>query len=123
MTREVWEASSGFDETLEVCEDYDLWLRIFALEPVSLCPEALVIKHGGHADQLSQKYRIMDVWRLRALLKIHRGYRHLLNPDEQMELLHWIRKRALWIVQGAKKHGRPDLVEEIGRLLRGVEDV
>ena len=36
MTRELFERSGGFDESLPVCEDYDLWLRIARDYPVPL---------------------------------------------------------------------------------------
>jgi len=58
-----------FDETLPACEDYDLWLRINATIPIFLIDESLVIKRGGHADQLSSnagldRYRIQSIKRL-----------------------------------------------------------
>ena len=36
MKRELYERVGGFDESFEVCEDYDLWLRIAVDTPVSL---------------------------------------------------------------------------------------
>ena len=42
-----------FDESLPACEDYDLWLRIGCRFPIGLVEEPLVIKRGGHPDQLS----------------------------------------------------------------------
>ncbi len=59
-----------FDESLPACEDYDLWLRIFSQLPVLLVAEKLLIKHGGHADQLSQKYWGMDRFRVSAIIKL-----------------------------------------------------
>ncbi|MDH3282014.1 MAG: glycosyltransferase [Gammaproteobacteria bacterium] len=59
-----------FDEDLPACEDYDLWLRICARYPVCYVAEPLVVKHGGHDDQLSRQYWGMDRFRVRALEKI-----------------------------------------------------
>ncbi len=59
-----------FDESFPVCEDYDLWLRIARKYPIGLLPQKLVVKTGGHADQLSRKYWGMDRYRVRALEKI-----------------------------------------------------
>jgi len=59
-----------FDESLPVCEDYDLWLRIALKYEIGLLPEKLIVKTGGHADQLSRKYWGMDRYRVLALEKI-----------------------------------------------------
>ena len=59
-----------FDESLPVCEDYDLWLRITSRMPVLFLKEKLVKKRGGHGDQLSRQWWGMDRFRIRALQKI-----------------------------------------------------
>ena len=60
----------GFDETFPVCEDYDLWLRMALLAPFHFIDRKLIVKRGGHEDQLSRKYWGMDRFRVRALQKI-----------------------------------------------------
>ena len=62
-----------FDEDLPVCEDYDLWLRITCRYPVYLIDQNLVIKTGGHDDQLSSSRKGMDQYRIRALVKLIEG--------------------------------------------------
>ncbi|MBW1733937.1 MAG: glycosyltransferase family 2 protein [Deltaproteobacteria bacterium] len=64
-----------FDEDLPACEDYDLWLRIACRYPVYLIGEDLVVKEGGHPDQLSARYRGMDRFRIMALVKLISGGR------------------------------------------------
>ncbi len=59
-----------FDESLPACEDYDLWLRLFSRVPALLVAEKLLIKYGGHEDQLSKKYRGMDRFRVRSLIQL-----------------------------------------------------
>jgi glycosyltransferase involved in cell wall biosynthesis len=59
-----------FDETLPACEDYDLWLRISCRYPVHLIREFLLVKEGGAPDQLSARYRGMDRFRIRAIVKL-----------------------------------------------------
>ena len=94
-----------FREDFEVCEDYDLWLRILWENPVFLIPEALTLKHGGHSDQLSQKYHSMDFWRVRCL------YALLWNPlicsEYQHQTLEVFKKKCHILIQGYKKH-RPN---------------
>jgi len=58
-----------FDEALPACEDYDLWLRICWKYPVYLIDEPLIIKHGGHSDQLS-RIPELDKYRIISLVKI-----------------------------------------------------
>ena len=41
-----------FDETLRVCEDYDLWLRVLCGHRVGLVNEKLITKYAGHDAQL-----------------------------------------------------------------------
>lgn len=67
--REVFEAIGKFDEDLPVCEDYDLGIRLALKYPIYLLPKPLVIKRGGHSDQLSRKYWGMDRFRIKALEK------------------------------------------------------
>jgi glycosyltransferase involved in cell wall biosynthesis len=69
MRRELFEEFGGFREDLEIAEDYELWLRITARFPVGYIDEPLVIKRGGHADQLSEKYGQIEIFRIRALLR------------------------------------------------------
>jgi len=69
MRRSLFEKVGLFDETLPACEDYDLWLRVSRQYPVYLLDIPLIVKRGGHADQLSaaaglDKYRIASIQKL-----------------------------------------------------------
>ncbi len=68
----VLEVIGEFDPDLAACEDYDLWLRLASRYRVDFIPEKLIVKTGGHDDQLSRKYRGMDRFRVYALEKILR---------------------------------------------------
>ena len=63
----VFDDIGYFDENLKACEDYDFWLRFCAHENVHFVPEALVIKNGGHSDQLSKAHWGMDRFRIYSL--------------------------------------------------------
>jgi len=69
LHRRLIEAHGAFDENLPACEDYDLWLRLSWRYPVGLVPEPLIIKRGGHPDQLSGQWGL-DRHRIRALMKL-----------------------------------------------------
>ena len=71
MRRELFEAVGGFDEQLPICEDYDLWLRVASRFEVGFLAEPLIVKRGGHADQLSHREFGIDRYRVTALLKIY----------------------------------------------------
>ena len=103
MTRKLFQRVGGFDESFPVCEDYDLWLRIASQCSVSLIPEALVIKRGGHADQLSRSLWGMDRYRILALQKILRGGLHGARRAAALEAL---RRKVTILAQGARKRGR-----------------
>ena len=70
LKRSLLEEVGLFDEAFPVCEDYDLWLRISCKYPIWLIPEFLVIKEGGHPDQLSRSVEGMDRYRIRAIVKL-----------------------------------------------------
>ncbi len=101
LRRDVLEDLGGFDETLPACEDYDLWLRLSAAEPVLYIPEVLTVKHGGHADQLSHRYWGMDRFRIRALEKLVHS-RALTPPHLRSALEEILRKIAIYLA-GARK--------------------
>ena len=70
LKRSLFEEVGLFDETLPACEDYDLWLRISCRYPIYLIDKELVVKEGGHEDQLSQRFTCMDRFRIRAIVKL-----------------------------------------------------
>lgn len=67
--RSVFEEVGIFDEDLPACEDYDLGIRVALRYPIHLITKPLIIKRGGHPDQLSRKYWGMDQFRVKALEK------------------------------------------------------
>ncbi|MBD3289460.1 glycosyltransferase [candidate division KSB1 bacterium] len=69
MHRDIFDHIGMFDENLIVCEDYELWLRTSLHYPIAFINEPLIIKRGGHKDQLSRKYWGMDRFRIAAIEK------------------------------------------------------
>jgi glycosyltransferase involved in cell wall biosynthesis len=67
--RELFGQVGLFDESLPACEDYDLWLRVSCRFPVHLTETPLIVKRGGHADQLSRAWGL-DRFRIAAILKL-----------------------------------------------------
>ena len=70
IQKEVFNDIGIFDESLRVCEDYDLWLRITSKYPVVFLDIPLIYKYGGHADQLSKVNDGIESYRIQSLEKI-----------------------------------------------------
>ena len=103
MTRQLFERPGGFDEALPVCEDYDLWLRTAVDHEVLLITEPLVIKRGGHADQLSRSLWGMDRFRVQSLAKLLRGE---LSGTRRVAALAALRRKIAVLANGARKRGQ-----------------
>ncbi len=108
--RSVFDRVGLFDESLPACEDYDLWLRIFSRYPVVLVPELLLVKYGGHGDQLSRRYWGMDRFRVKALCKVlDEGH---LSVSDQKAALFTLSKKITVLLNGFAKRNK---VEEVVR--------
>ncbi len=103
LRRRLFEELGGFDETLPAAEDYDLWLRIAWRHPVGLVPEPLVIKRGGHPDQLSRGWGL-DRFRIRALLKLLQEPG--LSASHREAARHTLAERCRIYAQGCEKRGK-----------------
>jgi glycosyltransferase involved in cell wall biosynthesis len=103
MRRNLFIEVGGFDESLPVCEDYDLWLRIAVNHPVPLLPQALVIKRGGHVDQLSHSVWGMDRFRVLALWKLLRSG---LGEERRQWALAALAHKVGVLAKGARKRQR-----------------
>jgi hypothetical protein len=94
-----------FDESLEVCEDYDLWLRITHKYEIGLLQEQLTTKYAGH-EQLSFKYWGMDRWRVQALEKMIDKKSKYKN-----EIINEIIDKSKVLANGAKKRDNIETYE------------
>lgn len=103
LERNIFYDLGGFDEKFEVCEDYELWLRMALRYPIAFLDEKLFVKRGGHPDQLSQKNWGMDRWRIRALEKL---LKQVLTPEQKQLVLGELKKKYLFLQTGAKKRKR-----------------
>ena len=104
MTKELFSRFGGFDEGFPVCEDYDLWLRIAVEHSVPLVAQPLVVKRGGHRDQLSRSVWGMDRYRVLALQKLLRSGLRGARRNAALEVL---RSKVSILAHGARKRGKP----------------
>ncbi len=101
IRKEIFDDYGFFDESLEVCEDYDMWIRITAKEEVGYLNNPLVIKYGGHDDQLSKKYWGMDRFRIKSLEKNLKN--NWFTSDQKKSVFNTLIKKLSIISNGAKK--------------------
>ena len=103
LERSLLEEVGGFDESLPACEDYDLWLRIFLRHPVCYVDQPLVVKYGGHADQLSRNIWGLDRFRIRALTKLLDT--EPLSEEQRKRVVAVLLQKIDIVVAGAAKRG------------------
>lgn len=109
LKKSVFDAVGLFDETMAVCEDYDMWLRVTAMYPVLFVDKKLIIKQGGHADQLSKRYLGMDRFRIKSIAGVLDG--GMLNESMRSIAAAELARKCRIYIQGAKKRGKNEEVE------------
>ena len=107
--RSLFERVGPFDESLPACEDYDLWLRITSILPVLYLEEPLILKYGGHTDQLSRRHWGMDRFRIRALEKVIDT--EALSPESRRAAVRMLVEKIDVYLAGARKRGKENDVQ------------
>ncbi len=108
--RRVFDNHGLFDKNLKVCEDYDMWLRVSSKENICFLQEKLVIKHGGHNDQLSKKYWGMDRFRVYSIEK--NLNENKFNKSQNIIAINYLLKKLEIIINGAKKRQNLEVFKE-----------
>ena len=105
IRKTLFDAVGPFDESLPACEDYDLWLRVSCRYPVFLIDEPLIVKRGGHPDQLSTAAGL-DKFRIQSLKKLIESGR--LSEKQELAALKTLREKCSVYAGGCRKRGRAD---------------
>lgn len=105
IRRSLLEIVGNFDETLPACEDYDLWLRISCRFPVYRIDTPLIIKRGGHEDQLSASFGL-DRFRIKAIKKIMES--GFLSKGQYAAAVKTLREKCNIYAAGCRKRGREE---------------
>jgi glycosyltransferase involved in cell wall biosynthesis len=111
LHRTLFDDYGFFDEKLPACEDYDMWLRLCAFEEVLFVEEALTIKYGGHADQLSRAFWGMDRFRVQALEKLINSGK--LSKTQRSQALEMLVKKIEILLLGAKKRKKKEMIQNL----------
>jgi glycosyltransferase involved in cell wall biosynthesis/nucleoside phosphorylase len=103
-----------FNESLNACEDYDLWLRFLRHTPIGYIKKETVTKYGGHTDQLSTKYTAMDHFRVFSLIE---QYNKETNTTFKQKLTIIINKKTGILKQGAEKRHNTNAIGLYNQIL------
>lgn len=112
--KSLFDSIGLFDEALEVCEDYDLWLRIALENEIGLVDEALITKYAGHEDQLSFKHWGMDRFRVIALEK-------LIYTSKKEKVIDTLKQKYKLLLKGAIKYDKIADIKEYEEKLKTYE--
>jgi glycosyltransferase involved in cell wall biosynthesis len=104
LKRSLLDEIGLFDEALPAAEDYDMWLRISCRYPIHLIEKELVVKEGGHDDQLSRRFIGMDRFRILAIVKLMKS--GMLTHAQQGEARGELSIKCRIYGEGCMKRGR-----------------
>ncbi len=109
MRRGLFDSLGGFREDLEIAEDYELWLRLTAGEPVGYTETPAVLKRAGHGSlQLSEKYGQIEKFRIAALEKLTASRWFARYPGKQRLAEGELVRKCLIVAAGARKRGHEE---------------
>ncbi len=115
--RSLFDTVGLFDEKLPVCEDYDLWLRVTWQYRVGFIPDKLIVKYGGHDDQLSSQCWGMDRFRVYAICKLLASYGSNLQAQQYTMAVEVALSKCRILLHGAKKHSNVTLAQKVTRVM------
>jgi glycosyltransferase involved in cell wall biosynthesis len=113
--RLIFDEIGKFDQSLPVCEDYDFGLRMAHKYSMNFLDEPLIIKRGGHKDQLSKKYWGMDRFRVKALEK---ALKWDLSDRERELVKKEILKKCRILIGGFEKRGKVQEVLKYKKIIK-----
>jgi glycosyltransferase involved in cell wall biosynthesis len=119
VRRELFQCVGFFDEGLPACEDYDLWLRVSSRFAVHLIDLPLIVKHGGHPDQLSRTAGL-DKLRISAIVKLLDGDR--LSVEQRQAAVRTLKRKCTVYAGGCRKRGRMTEAEHFEQLAQKISD-
>lgn len=101
LHKSIFQNIGLFNENLPVCEDYEFWLRLLIHKEIGLVEEKLVIKHGGHSDQLSTTTWGMDRFRAQALINLIES--SMLNEKQYVSAISVLVNKCMIVAKGSQK--------------------
>lgn len=110
LRRSLFMDLGGFREDLEVCEDYEFWLRVTALTPVGHIDRELSCKRAGHGSQLSETYGYIERFKIDALKQLvdNRWFSTHATEFHQKRAELALARKCTIHAGGARKRGREE---------------
>ncbi len=103
-----------FNEAFPACEDYDLWLRIGLYYPIYLIERRMVVKRGGHNDQLSRNPGL-DRFRIQSIMNILDN--HQLTLQCRQAAVGVLKEKCRIYADGCIKRNRADEAEVYQKIM------
>ena len=116
LKKEIFDYIGTFDESLKVCEDYDLWLRITSKYSVCFLDIPLIKKYGGHSDQLSKAHNGIEFYRIQSLQKILES--KILSKSQTLLAINTMVNKMNIYASGLEKRNK---TEELSKLKKNIQ--
>ena len=116
LKKEILDDIGTFDESLKVCEDYDLWLRITSKYSVCFLDIPLIKKYGGHSDQLSKAHNGIEFYRIQSLQKILES--KILSKSQTLLAINTMVNKMNIYASGLEKRNK---TEELSKLKKNIQ--
>ena len=111
IKKEIFDDIGTFDESLRVCEDYDLWLRITSKYPVVFLDIPLIYKYGGHAGQLSKVNDGIESYRIQSLEKFIKS--GVLSNEQKLLAVNTLVNKMKIYAKGLEKRNKLRKLQDI----------
>ena len=116
FNKNIFNHVGWFNDKLPICEDYDLWLRITAEFEILFIDKPLIVKYGGHNDQLSHSVQAIERFRIKALESLLENSD--LSKNNRVHAVEMIIKKLNIYLNGLVKRKKHDEAKKIAEKIK-----
>ena len=117
LSRYVFADLGRFDESFQVCEDFEFWLRYLSRFPMGLVDAPLTVKRSGEWAQQSASRPMLDELRIQAILqnlaRARQGGPGEWRQDEIQAAFDVCLEKLAILEKGARKYEAPEKFAEL----------
>lgn len=121
INKAYFQSLGGFDQSFPACEDYDLWIQISAIHPIGLIDSPLITRFGGHEDQLSTTIPVLDIYRMKSMVKLLKS--SLLSAEQRLQVQAVLEKKLKIVTNGAQKRSNQQILDKIEAIREFLHDL
>jgi len=114
INKKVFNAVGLFDESMSVCEDYDMWLRILYDYQIALIDDVGIIKRAGH-PQLSSRIFAIDRYHIKTLQRF-------VDTKYSKQVKDEIIRKCNILIKGAKKHNNQEVLKQYLKVIGDIQN-